>query len=118
MSNNRASLVGRKVMLVAKSSRQNKRRAPESVFVIIYSTLEDVGKPKAEVAAKRVMQRVSGANIVPHCCRIEDKLELEFYSNFSIIAPLVLIPLKLGATLILLLVAFWVSLQRIHFTHI
>lgn len=37
------------------------------------------------MAAKRVMQRVSGVNIVPHFCRIEDK-ELEFYSNFSIIA--------------------------------
>ncbi|CAN6548056.1 unnamed protein product [Malus baccata var. baccata] len=47
--------------------------------------LEDVGKPKAEVAAKRVMERVSGVNIVPHFCRIEDK-ELEFYSDFSIIA--------------------------------
>ncbi|XP_024965429.1 NEDD8-activating enzyme E1 catalytic subunit isoform X2 [Cynara cardunculus var. scolymus] len=46
--------------------------------------LEDVGKPKAEVAAKRVMERVSGVNIVPHFCRIEDK-ELEFYSEFSII---------------------------------
>ncbi|KAL1806574.1 hypothetical protein DCAR_0832388 [Daucus carota subsp. sativus] len=46
---------------------------------------EDVGKPKAEVAAKRVMERVSGVNIVPHFCRIEDK-ELEFYSDFSIIA--------------------------------
>ncbi|KAL9237609.1 hypothetical protein vseg_012136 [Gypsophila vaccaria] len=47
--------------------------------------LEDVGKPKAEVAAKRVMERVSGVNIVPHFCRIEDK-ELDFYSDFSIIA--------------------------------
>ncbi|KAF4350198.1 hypothetical protein F8388_013619 [Cannabis sativa] len=47
--------------------------------------LEDVGKPKAEVAAKRVMERVSGVNIVPHFCRIEDK-ELSFFSNFSIIA--------------------------------
>ncbi|KAM1380197.1 hypothetical protein ACFX2I_021958 [Malus domestica] len=47
--------------------------------------LEDVGKPKAEVAAKRVMERVSGVNIVPHFCRIEEK-ELEFYSDFSIIA--------------------------------
>lgn len=37
------------------------------------------------MAAKRVMQRVSGVNIVPHFCRIEDK-ELEFYSHFSIIA--------------------------------
>lgn len=47
--------------------------------------LQDVGKPKAEVAAKRVMERVSGAvNIVPHFCRIEDK-ELDFYNDFSII---------------------------------
>ncbi|XP_059632553.1 NEDD8-activating enzyme E1 catalytic subunit isoform X2 [Cornus florida] len=46
--------------------------------------LEDVGKPKAEVAAKRVMERVSGVNIVPHFCRIEDK-ELEFYNDFNII---------------------------------
>ncbi|XP_038897781.1 NEDD8-activating enzyme E1 catalytic subunit [Benincasa hispida] len=47
--------------------------------------LEDVGKPKAEVAAKRVMERVSGVNIVPHFCRIEDK-EIEFYNDFHIIA--------------------------------
>ncbi|GKV38560.1 hypothetical protein SLEP1_g46457 [Rubroshorea leprosula] len=47
--------------------------------------LEDVGKPKAEVAAKRVMERVAGVNIVPHFCRIEDK-DIEFYSNFNIIA--------------------------------
>lgn len=46
--------------------------------------LKDVGKPKAEVAAKRVMERVSGVNIVPHFCRIEDK-ELDFYSGFNII---------------------------------
>ncbi|WCJ23689.1 NEDD8-activating enzyme E1 catalytic subunit [Euphorbia peplus] len=46
--------------------------------------LEDVGKPKAEVAAKRVMERVSGVNIVSHFCRIEDK-EIEFYNDFSII---------------------------------
>ncbi|CAN6452864.1 unnamed protein product [Victoria cruziana] len=47
--------------------------------------LEDVGKPKAEVAAMRVMERVSGVNIVPHFCRIEDK-DIEFYSDFNIIA--------------------------------
>lgn len=47
--------------------------------------LEDVGKPKAEVAAKRVMERVSGVEIVPHFSRIEDK-EIEFYNNFNIIA--------------------------------
>ncbi|XP_076919800.1 NEDD8-activating enzyme E1 catalytic subunit-like [Bidens hawaiensis] len=45
---------------------------------------EDVGQPKAQVAAKRVMERVSGVNIAPHFCRIEDK-ELDFYSDFSII---------------------------------
>ncbi|CAN6806269.1 unnamed protein product [Brassica oleracea] len=47
--------------------------------------LEDVGKPKAEVAAKRVMERVSGVEIVPHFSRIEDK-ELDFYNDFNIIA--------------------------------
>ncbi|KAL8047867.1 hypothetical protein ABFX02_07G027900 [Erythranthe guttata] len=46
--------------------------------------LDDVGKPKAEVAAKRVMERVSGVNITPHFSRIEDK-PLDFYSDFSII---------------------------------
>ncbi|KAK9137208.1 hypothetical protein Sjap_007802 [Stephania japonica] len=47
--------------------------------------LQDVGKPKAEVAAKRVMERVKGVNIVPHFCRIEDK-DLDFYNKFNIIA--------------------------------
>ncbi|KAK8684808.1 hypothetical protein V6N13_040824 [Hibiscus sabdariffa] len=47
--------------------------------------LEDVGKPKAEVAAKRVMERISGVNIVPHFCRIEDK-DIGFYNDFNIIA--------------------------------
>lgn len=46
--------------------------------------LHDVGKSKAEVAAKRVMERVSGVNIVPHFCRIEDK-DIEFYNDFNII---------------------------------
>ncbi|KAL6984185.1 NEDD8-activating enzyme E1 catalytic subunit [Sarracenia purpurea var. burkii] len=46
--------------------------------------LEDVGKPKAEVVAKRVMERVAGVEIVPHFYRIEDK-ELDFYNDFSII---------------------------------
>lgn len=36
------------------------------------------------MAAKRVMERVSGVNIEPHFCRIEDK-ELDFYSDFHII---------------------------------
>lgn len=53
--------------------------------ILYHCRIEDVGKPKAEVAAKRVMERVSGVEIVPHFCRIEDK-ELEFYSRFHIIA--------------------------------
>lgn len=36
------------------------------------------------MAAKRVMERVAGVNIVPHFCRIEDK-ELDFYNDFNII---------------------------------
>ncbi|XP_057422231.1 NEDD8-activating enzyme E1 catalytic subunit [Lotus japonicus] len=47
--------------------------------------LEDVGKPKAEVAAKRVMERISGVDIKPHFCRIEEK-DIDFYNDFSIIA--------------------------------
>lgn len=54
-------------------------------MILIVCRLEDVGKPKAEVAAKHVMERISGVNIVPHFCRIEDK-EIEFYNDFSIIA--------------------------------
>ncbi|KMZ64273.1 hypothetical protein ZOSMA_379G00130 [Zostera marina] len=46
---------------------------------------QDVGKPKAEIAAKRVMERISGVNIIPHFCRIEDK-DLSFYSEFNLIA--------------------------------
>lgn len=47
--------------------------------------MHDVGQPKAVVAARRVMERVSGVNIVPHFCRIEDK-DFEFYRVFDIIA--------------------------------
>jgi ubiquitin-activating enzyme E1 C len=47
--------------------------------------MQDVGQPKAVVAARRVMERVSGVNIVPHFCRIEDK-DSEFYRVFDIIA--------------------------------
>lgn len=54
-------------------------------YLMWFCRLQDVGKPKAEVAAMRVMERVSGVNIVPHFCRIEDK-DLDFYSQFNIIA--------------------------------
>lgn len=44
---------------------------------------EDVGKPKAEVAAKRVMQRVSGVKVTVHVGTIQDK-PTEFYEQFTI----------------------------------
>lgn len=46
--------------------------------------IQDVGKPKAEVAAARVMQRVKGVTVVPHFCRIEEK-DVSFYQDFQII---------------------------------
>uniref|UniRef100_M4E0G0 THIF-type NAD/FAD binding fold domain-containing protein n=1 Tax=Brassica campestris TaxID=3711 RepID=M4E0G0_BRACM len=47
--------------------------------------LEDVGKPKAEVAARCVMERVSGVEIVPHFSRIEDKELFGFFFSSLII---------------------------------
>ncbi|KAH8814989.1 hypothetical protein F5884DRAFT_770715 [Xylogone sp. PMI_703] len=44
----------------------------------------DVGKSKAEVAAKFVEKRVKGVSITPHNCRIQDKDE-EFYMQFNIV---------------------------------
>lgn len=55
------------------------------LICVPFCRLEDVGKPKAEVAAKRVMERISGVDIKPHFCRIEEK-DIEFYNDFSIIA--------------------------------
>ncbi len=46
--------------------------------------LKDVGKPKAEVAAAAIVQRVSGVQVTPHFCRIEEK-PLEFYEQFHVI---------------------------------
>jgi molybdopterin/thiamine biosynthesis adenylyltransferase len=44
-----------------------------------------VGKPKAEVAAARIMERVGGVTVVPHFCRIEDK-PVDWYRDFHVIA--------------------------------
>ena len=46
--------------------------------------MKDVGKPKAEVAAQRIEERVSGVTVTPHFCRIEEK-PLDFYEQFHII---------------------------------
>lgn len=42
-----------------------------------------MSKPKAEVAARAVMERVEGVTVTPHYCRIESK-PLEFYEGFHI----------------------------------
>jgi ubiquitin-activating enzyme E1 C len=44
----------------------------------------DVGKSKAECAARFVMQRVPGVKVTPHFCRIEDYAE-DFYAQFQIV---------------------------------
>ncbi|CAI5482844.1 unnamed protein product, partial [Closterium sp. Yama58-4] len=44
----------------------------------------DVGKPKAVVAAERVMSRVGRIKVTPHFCRIEDKPS-SFFNDFNII---------------------------------
>jgi hypothetical protein len=46
---------------------------------------KDVGKPKAEVAAARIMERVAGVSVTPHFCRIEDK-PVDWYRDFHVIA--------------------------------
>ena len=44
----------------------------------------DVGKSKAEVAARFVEKRIKGVSITPHNCKIQDKDE-EFYMQFNIV---------------------------------
>jgi NEDD8-activating enzyme E1 len=44
----------------------------------------DVGKPKAEVAARFVERRVTGVKITPYCGKIQDKDE-DYYMQFGLI---------------------------------
>jgi len=44
----------------------------------------DVGKPKAEVAARFINERIPGCNVTAHFCRIEDK-DLDFYAGFNLV---------------------------------
>lgn len=46
--------------------------------------MSDVGKPKATVAAQKIMDRIDGVHVTPHFCRIEEK-EVDFYRQFQII---------------------------------
>ena len=45
---------------------------------------QDIGKFKAEVAARFVENRVEGVSITPHNCRIQD-FDADFYKQFQII---------------------------------
>ena len=51
-------------------------------FLVFSSS--DIGKPKAEVAARFVNNRVPGCNVTPHYKRIQDYDE-DFYAGFQII---------------------------------
>lgn len=44
----------------------------------------DVGKPKAEVAARFVEKRVRGVSITPYCGKIQDKDD-DYYMQFDIV---------------------------------
>jgi len=44
----------------------------------------DVGKPKAEVAARFINERIQGAKVTPHYCKIQDKDD-DFYAEFQLI---------------------------------
>lgn len=46
--------------------------------------MEDVGKSKAECAARRINERVHGVQVTAHHCRIEDKPS-DFYRDFTVI---------------------------------
>jgi NEDD8-activating enzyme E1 len=43
-----------------------------------------VGRSKAEVAAARIMERISGVTVTPHHCMIQEKT-LDFYKVFHVI---------------------------------
>ncbi|XP_046835883.1 NEDD8-activating enzyme E1 catalytic subunit [Vespa crabro] len=45
---------------------------------------KDIGSSKAEVAARYINSRISGCNVVPHCCKIQMKDEA-FYRQFHIV---------------------------------
>ncbi|CAN5955837.1 unnamed protein product, partial [Sphagnum jensenii] len=71
-----------------RSSLSSKARAicgwKSCTAVGVDCRMQDVGKPKSEVAAARVMQRVKGVTVIPHFCKIEDK-DIAFYKDFQII---------------------------------
>ncbi|KAL4857795.1 NEDD8-activating enzyme E1 catalytic subunit [Chlorella vulgaris] len=46
--------------------------------------MQDVGQSKANIAAQRIMQRISGVKVTPHHCMIQEKT-LDFYEQFHVI---------------------------------
>lgn len=45
---------------------------------------KDIGKPKAEVAAEFINNRISGCHVKPHFCKIQD-FDEDFYRQFNIV---------------------------------
>ncbi|KAL6065898.1 NEDD8-activating protein uba3 [Balamuthia mandrillaris] len=45
---------------------------------------DDVGKPKAEVAARFINERIPGCHVTPHFCKIQDKDD-DFYAQFNLV---------------------------------
>ena len=45
---------------------------------------DDVGRPKAEVAAEKIQRRIPGVHVTPHFCKIEDRPS-DFYETFHLI---------------------------------
>jgi len=44
----------------------------------------DVGKPKAEIAARFINERILGAHVTPHYCKIQD-FDSDFYAEFNLV---------------------------------
>lgn len=65
--------------LLKKNREINKKNCRQFLF-----RHKDIGSSKAEVAANFVNSRIPGCNVIPHCCKIQDKDE-EFYRQFHIV---------------------------------
>ncbi|CAI8022420.1 NEDD8-activating enzyme E1 catalytic subunit [Geodia barretti] len=55
-------------------------------------TDDDIGKPKAEVAASFINDRVAGCNVTPHFAKIQD-FDMDFYKRKELINLFLTCPL-------------------------
>ena len=72
---NRQFLFRRAARRWSRTQPRVRRRRPSNPRGIAprHARMRDVGKPKAVIAAERVMERVAGVVVTPHFCRIEEK---------------------------------------------